>query len=91
MVVQACRAAGFEPRVAFQASDPLAIRALLLRGLAVTLTPRLLAGHLEGVRTIPLEGDGPRRTVYALVPDRGARPIDVATLDALVSVAVGPG
>jgi DNA-binding transcriptional LysR family regulator len=89
MVVRACRAAGFEPRVAFVASDPLAIRALVAGGLSVTLTPRLLADRLEGVRCLPLDADGPRRTLYALAPDRGARPLDLLAVDALAAAARG--
>src|SRR5918994_300656 len=43
LIVRACRAAGFEPNLVSITRDQLAIRALLLRGLAVTLAPGLLA------------------------------------------------
>ena len=75
LIARACREAGFEPRITIQASDPLAIGAVVGSGLAVTLTPQLLAGQLHGVRIVPLGGDPPRRAVYALLPDRGARPL----------------
>jgi DNA-binding transcriptional LysR family regulator len=87
LVVGACRAAGFEPRLAMLASDPLAIRAVVEAGLAVTLTPALLAGQLHGVRTVPLAGDPPRRVVYAVTPATALRPIDTAILEDLAAVA----
>ena len=67
----ACVAAGFEPDVRFITRDVLAIRALVGADLAVTLTPRMLAGHLPGVRVLELRDDGPRRAVYALTPRTG--------------------
>jgi len=46
LIHHACVAAGFEPRIAYLTSDPLAIRALVAADLAVTLTRRLLASDL---------------------------------------------
>ena len=43
LIVGACRAAGFEPNLVSITHDQLAIRALIARGLAVTLAPQLLA------------------------------------------------
>src|SRR5918994_359584 len=43
LFVDACRAAGFEPRVEILTRDPLAARAIAAAGLAVSLIPRLLA------------------------------------------------
>jgi DNA-binding transcriptional LysR family regulator len=83
LVVRTCREAGFEPRVGIVTDDPLAIRAVVSAGLAVTLTPRLVAGQLAGVRVVPVEGDAPRRTIYALLPDAGARETDRALLQEL--------
>ena len=40
LIVRACRAAGFEPNLVSITRDQLAIRALVLRGLAVTLVPQ---------------------------------------------------
>jgi DNA-binding transcriptional LysR family regulator len=74
LVHRACVAAGFEPRIAYVTRDPLAIGGLIRAGLAVSLTPRLLAGRLEDVRTIALTGDAPSRRLYALTPAVGARP-----------------
>ncbi|MGZ6696376.1 MAG: LysR family transcriptional regulator [Solirubrobacteraceae bacterium] len=83
LVVRACAAAGFEPDVAYVARDPLAIQGLVAGGLAVTLTPSLLAGDLQGVRVIPLRGAPPRRTVFALTPRVGPRPVATAFVEAL--------
>jgi DNA-binding transcriptional LysR family regulator len=69
LIRRACVAAGFEPDIAYWTSDPLAIRALVLGGLAVTLAPRLLAEGLPGVELVPLESP-PLRAVYAVVPPR---------------------
>jgi DNA-binding transcriptional LysR family regulator len=87
LVAQACRAAGFEPRIAFLASDPLAIRALVASGLAVTLTSRLLSGQLTGVHIAAARGEPARRALYALLPDAGAREIDWAMVHALEAAA----
>ena len=89
LVARTCRAAGFEPRIAFLASDPLAIRALIASGLAVTLTSRLLAGQLHGVHIAAVLGEPARRAIYALLPDTGVRSIDSALLREL-ETAVTP-
>jgi DNA-binding transcriptional LysR family regulator len=80
LIVRACREAGFEPRIAIQTSDPLAISAVVRAGLAVTLTPQLLAGQLSGVRIVAVSGPAPRRAVYGLLPDSGARALDLEFL-----------
>jgi DNA-binding transcriptional LysR family regulator len=81
---EACVAAGFEPDIAFLTSDVLAIRALVARGLAVTLTPRLsAAGHLEGARILELRDEPLRRALYALTPRAGTRAAARAFLDAV--------
>src|SRR3954465_1457334 len=83
LVYRACVAAGFEPRIDYLTRDPLAIRGLVAAGLAVTLPPRLLAGQLDGIRTIRLSGEGPSRRLYALTPAVGARPRAGAFVEAL--------
>jgi DNA-binding transcriptional LysR family regulator len=83
LVARACREARFEPRITIETSDPLAIGAVVRAGLAVTLTPQLLAGQLQGVRILAVNGAPPRRAVYALLPDRGARALDFQLLDEL--------
>src|SRR3954468_12985945 len=87
LVYRACVAAGFEPRIDYLTRDPLAIRGLVAAGLCVTLTPRLLAGQLEGIHTIRLAGPAPSRRLYALTPAVGARPRARAFVDALHAAA----
>jgi DNA-binding transcriptional LysR family regulator len=87
LVYRSCVAAGFEPRIDYLTRDPLAIRGLVKAGLAVTLTPRLLAGQLEGVRTIRVAGEVPSRRPYALTPELGARPRALAFVEALRTAA----
>ena len=82
LIHRACVAAGFEPRVAYLTSDPLAIRALADAGLAVTLTPRLLAAQLHGIST-PAVTAGPRRAIYAVVPQTTRHPLVPPLLDCL--------
>jgi DNA-binding transcriptional LysR family regulator len=85
LIHRACVAAGFEPRIAYLTADPLAIRALVAAGLAVTMTPQLLAGELEGVVTPSLIGEPARRTIYAVTPSTGTHPLVAPFLDALGS------
>jgi DNA-binding transcriptional LysR family regulator len=74
LIHRACVAAGFEPRIAYLTADPLATRGLVAAGLAVTLTPELLAPHLDGVAIRRLEKP-PRRTVYAITPTGAVHPV----------------
>lgn len=83
LVHRSCVAAGFEPRIAFVTRDPLAIRALVGDGLAVTLVPELLVGRLPGIAVVPVAPDAPRRVLYALTPATGVRPAARAFLAAL--------
>jgi DNA-binding transcriptional LysR family regulator len=83
IVVEACRAAGFEPDLRFMTSDVLASRALVAAGLAVALSPSLVARGFEDVRAIQVRDDPPKRAIYALTPRTGTTPAARAFLDAL--------
>ena len=85
LVYRACVRAGFEPRIAFVTRDVLAARGLVASGLAVTLMPELLAAGLPDVAMVPLDGPQPSRSLYALLPEAGARPAALAFLEALQS------
>jgi DNA-binding transcriptional LysR family regulator len=87
LIVRACRAAGFEPRLVSLTRDQLAIRALITRGLAVTLAPRLLAEAFTGTVLRPIAGEGPERDVYALLPPGGRHPLAQPMLAALTQTA----
>jgi DNA-binding transcriptional LysR family regulator len=83
LIERACKAAGFEPRVAYLTSDPLAITGLVAAGLAVTLTPRLLGARLRGVAAPALTGEPVRRTIYAVAPPAASHPLAEPFLDAV--------
>ena len=87
LIVRACRAAGFEPRLVSLTRDQLAIRALITRGLAVTLAPRLLAEAFAGTALRPIIGEAPERDVYALLPPGGRHRLAQPTLAALTETA----
>jgi len=89
LVARSCRAAGFEPRFVSITRDPLAIRALVVRGLAVTLVPRLLASEFGGVAVRPLAGRSPRRSVFALSPASGRPGLATAMMEALSEAGSG--
>jgi molybdate transport repressor ModE-like protein len=91
VIVRACRAAGFEPRVISITRDQLAIRALVMGGLAVTLVPELLADPFTDLALRPIADVQIARDVYALLPPGGRHPLLAATLAALDSVATELG
>jgi DNA-binding transcriptional LysR family regulator len=89
LIVRACVAAGFEPRLAFLTDDPLAINSFVAADMAVTLTSRLLAGQLRGISTPALIGEPVRRSIYALAPPAGSHPLVAPFLDAVRASARG--
>lgn len=63
-LLHAAHAAGFEPRVAFDAAEWMAKQGLVAAGVGVTLIPTLaLATVREGIVLRALGPDGPRRSV----------------------------
>ena len=89
LIVRACRAAGFEPNLISITRDQLAIRALVMGGLAVTLVPELLADPFRGLALRPIADVELARDVYALLPPGGRHPLLPPTLAALDLVAAG--
>jgi DNA-binding transcriptional LysR family regulator len=87
LIVTACRAAGFEPNLVSLTRDQLAIRALIARGLAVTLAPQLLADAFADLALRPIAGRGPTRDVYVLLPPGGRHPLVAPTIAALEAIA----
>jgi DNA-binding transcriptional LysR family regulator len=87
MIARTCRAAGFEPRLVSILRDPLAMRALISQGLAVTLVPRMVAGVLDGVALRPIDGPGPERDVYAMLPPGGRHLLAEPMVAAFAEVA----
>jgi DNA-binding transcriptional LysR family regulator len=87
IIVSACRAAGFDPQLLSITRDQFAIRALITRGLAVTLAAQLLADAFEHAILRPIDGPAPERVVYALLPPGGRHPLANTTLTALRGAA----
>lgn len=74
-VEDGCAAAGFRPRVAFEAGNPEVLAALAERGLGVALLPAALAASRPGLRAIPLTRPSLRsRLVLAWPTTRMAAP-----------------
>jgi DNA-binding transcriptional LysR family regulator len=82
---QACRSAGFSPRIVHRADDALLVQSLVGSGLGIALLPALACSDSEDVRYAQAVPPAPCRQVFALVR-RGAarRPALAATLEALV-------
>jgi len=89
LIARACAAAGFEMRPTMVSRDPLANRGVIAAGLAVTLVPRLGVEGFHGLELKPIEGEGPRRDVYVILPRGGRHPHAEDAWDALVEVASG--
>jgi DNA-binding transcriptional LysR family regulator len=82
---QACRSAGFTPRIVHRADDALLVHSLVGSGLGIGLLPALACSGSRQVRYAEVTPQPPRRQVSALVR-RGAarRPSLSAVLDALL-------
>lgn len=87
VIVRACRAAGFEPNLVSITHDQLAIRGLIIRGLAVSLVGELLADPFKDLALRPIAGMTVERDVYALLPPGQRHPLVAPTLAALDEVA----
>jgi DNA-binding transcriptional LysR family regulator len=86
-LVQACRDAGFTPRIVSITQDPIAMRGLISRGLGVGWVPSLLAEDFGDAVMRPIDGPMRRRTIYALLPPGDRHPLATKVLDALVDTA----
>jgi DNA-binding transcriptional LysR family regulator len=89
VVVTACRAAGFEPRIVARSNDFRVVLALVAAGQGVALVPRLAVdGVPEGVcLAAPADRRLARRVVGAVRAGGGGRPAVAALLDALGEAA----
>jgi DNA-binding transcriptional LysR family regulator len=86
-LIQACRDAGFDPRIVSTTSDPLATRGLIARGLGVGWVPSLLTDDYSGVTIRPLTDPMRRRDIYALLPPGDRHPLAKHVIDALIETA----
>src|SRR5438270_426210 len=88
-LIQACRDAGFDPRIVSTTSDPLATRGLITRGLGVGWVPSLLSDDYSGVAIRPVKDTMRRRDIYALLPPGDRHPRAKHVIDALNETAAG--
>jgi len=86
-LIQACRDAGFDPRVVSTTPDPLATRGLIARGLGVGWVPSLLADDYDDVAVRPVDGPMRWRDIYALLPPGDRHPLAAAVVTALTDTA----
>jgi DNA-binding transcriptional LysR family regulator len=86
-LVQACRDAGFDPRIVATTSEPLATRGLILRGIGIGWVPSLLTGDYSGVAIRPVKERVRGRDIYALLPPGDRHPRARQVIDALVETA----
>jgi DNA-binding transcriptional LysR family regulator len=89
IVADQCRAAGFEPRVAFESDDYLTVQGLVAAGVGVAMIPSLgLAAYRPDVAIRPLIGANPKRDIFAATLPGGRRaPATQAMLDVLSDAA----
>lgn len=86
-LADACRDAGFEPRVLSITQDPIATRGLIARGLAVGWVPSLLARDFADAVMRPVDGPMRRRDIYALLPPGDRHPLAAEVVEALRTTA----
>jgi DNA-binding transcriptional LysR family regulator len=66
---KACRAAGFEPRIAFRTDDQVTVHGLVAAGVGIALVPQLTVPTVRPDLVIrPLGSTALRRRVYAAAP-----------------------
>jgi DNA-binding transcriptional LysR family regulator len=89
---QACRAAGFRPRVVHRADDALLFQALVAEGAGIGLLPALACAGSDAVRFAEIAAPAPpRRHIDALARRAAARrPALAAALEALGRAAARP-
>jgi molybdate transport repressor ModE-like protein len=88
-VILACRAAGFDPQIAFESDDYQVLQGLIASGLGVTLLPDLALTALHpGVAVVAVKPRAPMRYVWAATRAQGARS---PAADAMVEILAEVG
>lgn len=89
VLVRSCRAAGFEPKLAHEASDFQEVQALVAMGLGVALAPLhgLVAVRDDVMLLVPQSVAAHRRVVLGYVRGRGLSPAALVTKKLLLSAA----
>ena len=84
VVKQACREAGFDPRIAFESDEYQVLQAYVAAGLGFTLLPDLALPTLRSDLVVrPTKPEAPKRRVWAATRAEGARS---AATDAMVEI-----
>ena len=88
-VIHACAQAGFEPNVAFETDEIMAVQALVANGMGVALMPRLaLTSVHPGVAVRPVGPEAPLRHIHAArLRDAFASPASAAMVQMLADTA----
>ncbi len=86
-LIQACRDAGFDPRIVAVTSDPLATRGLITRGLGVGWVAGLLIQDYAGAVIRPVKDPIRRRDIYAPLPPGARHPLARPLINALIDIA----
>jgi DNA-binding transcriptional LysR family regulator len=74
LIVEACRDAGFEPRIAFESEEYQVLQGYVAAGLGVTLIPDMVLPTLHPDLVVrSTEPEAPKRRVWAAVRAKGAR------------------
>ncbi|HYH58181.1 MAG TPA: LysR substrate-binding domain-containing protein [Thermoleophilaceae bacterium] len=89
IVADRCRAAGFEPRIAFESDDYLTIQGLVAAGVGVAMIPSLgLAAVRPDIAIRPVTGTPPKRDIFAATLPGGRKsPATQAMLEVLEEAA----
>jgi DNA-binding transcriptional LysR family regulator len=87
-LIQACRDAGFDPRIVSTTQDPVATRGLIARGIGVGWVPSLLVDDYAGVALRRPDEPIGRRDIYALLPPGERHPLARQVVKALSDTAV---
>jgi DNA-binding transcriptional LysR family regulator len=88
LLLRACHAAGFEPRIAFENDDYSAVLGFVAAGVGVALIPDMIARVARAAVVIrPLDPPPPPRPITAVVPVGYRSPAAEALLEVLGEVA----
>ena len=89
VLARSCRAAGFQPRIAYEAHDYQEAQAMVGVGLGVAVAPRLALTNLrDDVAIVPIQGYAPvRRILLARLAERRLTPAENAITAVFEEVA----
>jgi DNA-binding transcriptional LysR family regulator len=88
LLVDACRSASFEPRIAFRSDDYHAIQGFVAAGIGVALIPGLALFKIrEDIRVYPLGSQAPKRAAVAAWPGAGQSPPAASMVDTLITAS----